>query len=623
MPPLDIFADTGDRPFLERAGENSVLLDNPRSHEIYVAAANERAIRGRLIFVPTVPLGTRVTLAPWQTGFRDQAGRGSCYAFAAIAALEAAYRRRFGVVLDLSEQYAFHINKASELFSDYMTTSATIENNSSIWGFQGSSDIIDKMARFAVPEESACPYLADTQMQALLAATPAAGSLSNQEELDAFEFAEGHIPTAARHACRYRVKDFRALPPNPSVDDVQSVIAAGFEVVADIPNHCFLIVGYDLGSRNFIVKNSWGENRFITYGFDQPILGGRYITDVHPPTAPAQKEAWWMGRWNMDIDGWRGSLVIRRWTDYRHGDSEPTKLGSYYSDGKRFDVNGLRLDEGQRLLFWIAGTTDKVQPGSPSGQVFQSCVFSFDPVNAAGVTHWRGIEFGVTMRRMPLPSRPPMSPFDENEWIGHWDMNHDGWRGRLDIWSVRPLRGLYRDASGIGRSISGSLRAGQPHILEVSIEFSPGFHQPFELCHSTWEKRVFAGFTTWNNRMFGVQGERQDLFQVYGAIRAKWIELGAFQGALGKPWTDETVTADGRGRYNHFTGGSIYWTPRTGAVVVRGEIRRAWVAMGAEASRLGYPVGDEKGGDDRAGGRYSDFERGRLVLDPCGGVSDG
>ena len=48
------------------------------------------------IKVPDIALhlGGAVSLAQFQTGFRDQEGRGTCYAFAACAALEAAYKRK-------------------------------------------------------------------------------------------------------------------------------------------------------------------------------------------------------------------------------------------------------------------------------------------------------------------------------------------------------------------------------------------------------------------------------------------------------------------------------------------------------------------------------------------------
>ncbi len=81
-------------------------------------------------------------------------------------------------------------------------------------------------------------------------------------------------------------------------------------------------------------------------------------------------------------------------------------------------------------------------------------------------------------------------------------------------------------------------------------------------------------------------------FEVHGDIRAKYNALGAAGGVLGLPLTDETGTPDGLGRYNHFQNGSIYWTPGTGPMMVRGPIRDLWAAQGWERGPLGYPVAD-------------------------------
>jgi uncharacterized protein with LGFP repeats len=45
--------------------------------------------------------------------------------------------------------------------------------------------------------------------------------------------------------------------------------------------------------------------------------------------------------------------------------------------------------------------------------------------------------------------------------------------------------------------------------------------------------------------------------------------------------------------FNRFQGGSICWTPHTGAHEVHGGIRQKWTDMGWERSRLGYPLSDE------------------------------
>lgn len=60
--------------------------------------------------------------------------------------------------------------------------------------------------------------------------------------------------------------------------------------------------------------------------------------------------------------------------------------------------------------------------------------------------------------------------------------------------------------------------------------------------------------------------------QVEGRIRDKWRDLGWENSRLKYPTTDEIITPDGKGRFNHFEGGSIYWSPATDAHQIEGLI---------------------------------------------------
>ncbi|MDQ3422805.1 MAG: CAP domain-containing protein, partial [Actinomycetota bacterium] len=80
--------------------------------------------------------------------------------------------------------------------------------------------------------------------------------------------------------------------------------------------------------------------------------------------------------------------------------------------------------------------------------------------------------------------------------------------------------------------------------------------------------------------------------EVTPGIRDAWARVGWENGRLGFPTTHQQVTPDSFGRVIHFQGGSIFWSPTTGAHAVDGGIRDRWASTGWERGRLGYPVSD-------------------------------
>jgi L,D-peptidoglycan transpeptidase YkuD (ErfK/YbiS/YcfS/YnhG family) len=104
---------------------------------------------------------------------------------------------------------------------------------------------------------------------------------------------------------------------------------------------------------------------------------------------------------------------------------------------------------------------------------------------------------------------------------------------------------------------------------------------------------------------------------VWGAILTRWKALGWERSFLGFPTTNELTTPNGAGRFNHFQGGSVYWSAATGAQPVGGAIRDRWAAMGWENSALGFP---KTGEFAIAGGRAQDFQYGSIRWFPGTGT---
>ncbi|MCC3297705.1 M43 family zinc metalloprotease [Arthrobacter caoxuetaonis] len=101
-----------------------------------------------------------------------------------------------------------------------------------------------------------------------------------------------------------------------------------------------------------------------------------------------------------------------------------------------------------------------------------------------------------------------------------------------------------------------------------------------------------------------------------GGIRSAYASLGYEQGFLGYPVSGEVKIRNG-GVYQSFQGGTIYWSPATGAHANAGGVRAAYARLGWENGFLGYPVSGEV--KIRNGGVYQSFQGGTIYWSPGAG----
>ncbi|SNS01418.1 Uncharacterized conserved protein, contains LGFP repeats [Geodermatophilus pulveris] len=92
-----------------------------------------------------------------------------------------------------------------------------------------------------------------------------------------------------------------------------------------------------------------------------------------------------------------------------------------------------------------------------------------------------------------------------------------------------------------------------------------------------------------------------------GAILRRYEAHGG-PGVLGFPTADE-VSIRGGARAE-LQGGAVYWSPETGAHVVRGDILARWRQLGGESGRLGYPIGSDAA--TARGGYVTAFRNGTI-----------
>lgn len=105
---------------------------------------------------------------------------------------------------------------------------------------------------------------------------------------------------------------------------------------------------------------------------------------------------------------------------------------------------------------------------------------------------------------------------------------------------------------------------------------------------------------------------------VWGGILGRWTAGGAQNSSLGYPLTEETCGTSG-GCVQHFQGGSIFYSPTTGAHVARGAIGSRYSAAGTTRSTLGYPITSETCGQP-AGGCVQRFQGGSIYWSPTTGA---
>jgi uncharacterized protein with LGFP repeats len=120
---------------------------------------------------------------------------------------------------------------------------------------------------------------------------------------------------------------------------------------------------------------------------------------------------------------------------------------------------------------------------------------------------------------------------------------------------------------------------------------------------------TFRGGTVWWSRTTGAKVLR-------GAILDRYIAHGG-PGVLGYPTTDDGPAANG-GAKAEVQGGVIYWSSATGAHVVRGDILATWRRWGAESGALGYPTGDDTAAPN--GGYLTTFRGGSVYWSPSTGA---
>ena len=105
---------------------------------------------------------------------------------------------------------------------------------------------------------------------------------------------------------------------------------------------------------------------------------------------------------------------------------------------------------------------------------------------------------------------------------------------------------------------------------------------------------------------------RSGAHEVHGEIHRKWRALGGHKSIVGFPLSDQTPVGKTAARFNRFQNGTVYWSNKTGAREVRGHILLEWEKMGGVTGWMGLPTSDETLSPKKTV-RYNTFQNGMVV----------
>ncbi|MFC8930708.1 alpha/beta hydrolase-fold protein [Rhodococcus sp. NPDC057135] len=180
--------------------------------------------------------------------------------------------------------------------------------------------------------------------------------------------------------------------------------------------------------------------------------------------------------------------------------------------------------------------------------------------------------FATKLNQLGIPAQVNYRPSGTHSWP-YWQFElHQLWPQLANAIGVEVEKPACGTSGEIGATAAANGWIGDCITPEYSV--AGGLAQDFR-----------------NGRIYFTSGTGAQ--PVAGRIAGAYMNAGAAAGPLGFPRTPELGTPDGRGRFNHFQNGSIYWTPQTGAHPVSGDILTEWSAQGWEGGPLGYPTADE------------------------------
>ncbi len=577
--------------------------------QIVASAISASVILSSCSFASAQETPPRVDLRQDQTPIRTQLG-GTCAHYGIVAAMEAEYHRLGYGKLDLSEHFSVYLSAllhvefrktengaiTDEICLPDITRAESSLALSESYMLDGVSELC---TLFGIPEERYFPLYMNMTVPHPVP-DPSDHYWRQQFHVDTFNLDPRRLPLSALMAPKYyKIKSFKILKQEDAANPqaLEAVLAAGHEVIwgfiaaGDMNSpvwrytgpaapassgHRMLLVGYDRSdpdNRFFIAKNSAGPTAtpgaggftYLEYDYIKYGSWAYHIAELAKPAA--WPEVAHLGRWTLTFADHQGVF------DLYH---IPGMMNRAFAHANVCDEDGKVLQDRRLGTFFI--------DGDPARQVRVNGALS-------GTRQTIFIDFDHPAPRWDL--------------LGGWRLElamDGGDKNRLAGTATAPDGATFNAVASRNTASDCADIAAQP-VWE-------------DLCGVLASKENSAKAALAEQLDHGQPPSGEDLANPRAMIEAKWNELGGAEGFLGRPETAVCTCPDRQGRYVHYSGGSIYWSPTTGAHAIYGAIRDKWAALGWETHPgLGYPTADEE--DAPGGGRFSQFgERGAIYWHP-------
>lgn len=505
-----------------------VLLDKPEVTQWYLDHYPPPAPTANQTLRPQ-GLPASADLSAYQTPIKDQGPRGTCTNFAAVAALEAQYRRQYGLTLDLSEQWVTHLHHLMELWTDKQGNPYAPSHSENAPGPWDGGSVVYNLQLFStlelgVPLEWEMPYINQKGFNDTSMWQPSILDTSPQRAVDDLNLSQQQtvwnipspfqttiLPQVALEDAKYRANQmiYATKDDLGSLDWFKTQLAGGHEVAFGVrldsddpsPNndvweiaaqprpdpktwggHAMLMVGYDDTKKAFRVKNSWGtgwgDKGYSWFSYDFVSKGKVYeaavVQSVLAPNFGQPTDRLFLGRYRLNHDGWRGVLDIYH-IPYilKHSPNWATerRLGTYYGpDGQARRVNG--EINGQRIDFYIDWNNTGVRGfGELSGLRFTGYLGPDNGTLSGTLLDNRdGKSYGFYGLKFHdyLGGKARGSGASLASYVGNWSLYGPNPQG-FAIISVNPQNGVVSGQGFFGENFSGTVNVNNPQEFSFQL----------------------------------------------------------------------------------------------------------------------------------------------------------